>query len=1117
MNALLLLCSTRLGMFRIRQIVSSILLLGSCLLHAQDQPLFFQRISLEQGLSQTIVGDILQDRRGFMWFSSEDGLNKYDGYTFTVMRNDPDNPNSLSHNNITCLFEDKAGILWVGTNNGGLNRYDPNTGSFIHYRHDPNDPHSISNDVILAICEDRYGTLWIGTADGLNRIVKTDDKTGNHTPKSDFQRYFYADSDRRTLQYSVIYVIHCDTEGNLWIGTNLGISLISKEDIIIPHQNISIINSNTKRITDEFPELGRSRVIDIHEDHQGILWIGMDTGLYNLIPSSSLPHSIPFEVIRYKHDPRNSHSLSHDQVYAIYEDRANHLWIGTNGGGMNIFDRESGVFIHYVHDPRNVRSISSNEILSIYEDRSGNLWIGTYGRGINKIDRGRKRFTHNVPDPENTNSLSEAIVFGLYEDKNGVLWIGTHGGGLNKLDRKTNRYTHYRANPDNPDALQSNYLRCIIEDSNGFLWIGTNGEGIVRFDRTRNIFETYRNDPRKESSISDNIIRSLFEDRTGTIWVGTFAGGLSKMISGKSPGEPPVFKQYRHDPDNPNSISSNFIRIVYQDRSGNLWIGTYGGGLTKFDPQNEIFTHFRADNTIPNSLSNDYVFTIHEDKNGILWLGTWGGGLNRFDPATGFFKNFTDMHGLPNNAIYGILEDDSGNLWLSTNNGISRFDTVQETFRNFKTSDGLQSREFNGGAYYKSPKGEFFFGGVNGFNTFYPDEIHDNTYIPPVVITSFKKLNREVVFDKPVTDIREIKLSYRDYVFSFEFAALDYTVPDENLYAYKMEGLDPDWFFTDARKRFANYTTLPPGKYTFRVKASNNDGVWNEEGTSIALIITPPYWKTWWFIGMVGIALFSIGYVAYTRRLKTIGMQIELQTAHDAQMSIMPHRDPVVPGLDISGICIPANEVGGDFFDYLWWDEGEQRIGIVVGDVSGKAMKAAMIAVMTSGMISAEASEQTAVHDILTRINRPLYLKTDKGVFVALCLAVIDYERECFCFSNAGLSKPILKSGGKVSSIEGKGVNYPLGMLPDSTYDETPVSLQPGDLLVIYTDGVSEARDHGHNFYTDERLYSLLETMNTEISTANEIKDNIIKDIERFSGSAPRSDDMTVVVVKVSE
>jgi serine phosphatase RsbU (regulator of sigma subunit) len=425
--------------------------------------------------------------------------------------------------------------------------------------------------------------------------------------------------------------------------------------------------------------------------------------------------------------------------------------------------------------------------------------------------------------------------------------------------------------------------------------------------------------------------------------------------------------------------------------------------------------------------------------------------------------------------------------------------------------DGLQSKEFDAGAYFKSRSGEMFFGGINGFNAFYPENIKDNPYVPPIVITSFSKLNREVKLEGSPS---HLELSYRDYVFSFEFAALDYTAPMKNLYAYKMEGLDKDWVYTDASKRSAKYTTLPAGKYAFKVKGANNDGVWNETGVAIGITITPPFWRTWWFRGLAILSAVIVVLLWYRRRLKTVLMQAELQAAHDAQMSIMPHSDPSVEGFDISGICIPAAEVGGDFFDYFWLNDQKTRFGIAIGDVSGKAMKAAMIAVMSSGMISSKANASFSPREALTGLNRPLFAKTNEQTYTALWLAALDVASKTFTYSNAGFLDPLYKSGGSVRLVESTGARLPLGALQDTVYEEGSLRIMKGDVLVLFTDGVTEARNNAKEFYDYAHLRKLLERLDASMLSAREIKTKIIEDVKRFTGSAQQADDMTVLVVK---
>jgi len=1081
----------------------------------QGNRITFEQIFLDQGLSQSIVQCICQDRSGFMWFGTEDGLNQYNGYKFAVIRNIPDDPNSLSYNNVTAIYEDRSGILWIGTFYGGLNKYDPQTKRFFRYQHNPNESNSLSNNNINAIIQDKSGTLWIGTDSGLNKLIPpVPSASGSESEVSllSFVRFQNDPNNPNSLSHNIVRSIYEDKSGTLWIGTDGGLNKFippipkssgsenkGPSPSFIHYQN-DPQNSNS---------LSHNEVYSIFEDQSGTLWIGTKGGGLNRFDRQK------DQFIPYRHSPNNPKSLSHDEVYEIFEDRSGILWIGTNGGGLCIFDRENEEFITYQHDPSDRTTISYNEIRAIYEDRSGLLWIGTYGGGIDKVDKEKRQFTLYEPNPRDANSLSHPIVWSIYEDKAGVLWIGTHGGGLNRFDRRTDQWKHYRYNPDDPNSLSNDIVRVVYEDRSGVFWIGTHGGGINQFDRNTEKFTHYLNDPNDPTSLSRNEIRAIYQDRSGALWIGTYGGGLDKLVPGDKPGAAPTFIHYRNDPNNPNSLSNDFVRAIYEDRSGTFWIGTEGGGLNNFDRASETFTHYRADPNNPNSLNNDYIFSIHEDQLGFLWLSTWGGGLNKFDKVNVKFSHYTEKDGLPNDAVYGILEDDQENLWLSTNNGLSKFNPKTEIFRNYSAEDGLQSNEFNGGSFYKSRSGEMFFGGIEGFNAFYPDQIKDNPFIPPIIITAFSKLNREVEFDKPLSQVKELKLSYKDYVFSFEFAALDFTAPEKNMYAYKMEGLDDDWVYTSSKKRFATYTTLAPGSYTFRVKGSNNDGVWNEQGASMKIIITPPIWKTWWFQSIAALLLIGLAYLLFRRRLKNIRLKTELQAAREAQMSIMPQADPQIEGFEISGICIPANTVGGDFFDYFWLNKEQTKFGIAIGDVSGKAMESAMTAVMTSGMINAKVEpDNISIKAMMTSLNRPMYLKTDKKMFTALCLASLDMNTKELTFTNAGLIEPLLKSGDSVEYIGSVGLKHPLGLVEDVTYEEKKVQLKSGDNLIFLTDGIPEAQNHSRELYGDENIKSLLQKIDTSTLSAREIKEKIIEDVRRFSGTASQHDDMTVIVVK---
>jgi DNA-binding NtrC family response regulator/ligand-binding sensor domain-containing protein len=804
----------------------------------------FQHLSLEEGLSQSIVERIIQDSRGFMWFCTEDGLNKYDGYTFTVLRTNPENPSSLSQNHITCIIEAKNGIFWIGVFNGGLNRYDPISGSIKTYRASPNDPDGLCHDVIRDILEDDDGTLWIATEGGFSHFNPESEK---------FTCYFHNPHNPKTLSHDIVRSICEDNLGNIWLATDFGLNKFDKKSNQFTRYYHDPHNDNS---------LGFDKVRKVYMNRNGVIWIGTDGGGLDKLTFSA--NGLP-QFTHFRHDPDDPSSLSYNSVYSLYQDANGMLWIGTNGGGLNLYDADTGTFSHCRYTPLDPTSINYDEVYDIYEDQTGVIWLGTYGGGVDKVSQAAEQFTHYKSDPTNPNSLNHDIVWSILEDDDGILWIGTHGGGLNRFDRVHDKWTHYLNDPNDPHSISNNIVRVVFKDNRGTMWLATHGGGLNRFDPRTGRFQAYRHNPADPTSLSHDELRSVFEDSRGNLWIGTHGGGLDKF--NRQTGR---FQHYLHNPDNPNSICNNYIRVMHEDKKGYLWIGTQGGGLNRFDPRTDEFILYKNNPQDSTGLSNDFVFAIIENTDGTFWLGTYGGGLNRFDPATGTCQRFTQSDGLASNSVYALVKDDEGMIWISTTNGISKFNPYNATFTNYNVDDGLQSTEFNGGSCFKSKSGEIFFGGINGFNAFYPENIHENEFKPPIVITAFRKFNELVDLKTPLADLKEIKLSHKDYVFSFEFAALDFTAPERNCYAYKMEGLDKDWLYTDASKRFASYTTLPPGKYTFRVKGSNNDNVWNEEGASIRIVIAPPFWRTPVFRVAVLLLLMLLLYLAYVWRMRTI-------------------------------------------------------------------------------------------------------------------------------------------------------------------------------------------------------------------------------------------------------
>ena len=1064
--------------------------------YSQVSDVSFDQIFLEEGLSQSIVKCILQDHRGFMYFGTEDGLNIYDAYSFKVLRKS-ENPNSLSYNDITALCEDKLGRLWIGTFNSGVNLYIPWKKKFIRFNYNGSNQNSLSNDNINAIVEDKEGNIWVGTDNGLNQIVKSESTDTTFT----IRRGIKVSDKKYVLGNVKVLSLLIDSKGVLWVGTNNGLSKILKENGKILYTIIGYFKEPAAKNS-----LSDNDVRSIFEDANGNLWIGTDYGL-NKISSTDRNKTIP-KFNHYLFSSSNNNSISNNEVYAISEDASGMIWIGTNGGGVNIYDIKKNNFASYRHDQLDNRSLSTDEIRSLYMDRSGIMWIGTYGSGINKVSRGAGQFYHYKHRQDDPTSLSHSIIWSFYEEGDSVLWIGTHNG-LNKLDRKTNTYKYY-FHIHGKNSLSNNVVRVITPLNDGKLLIGTNGGGMDEFDPKTGYFKNWSNVSDKQNSLAQNEIRSIYRDGKGIVWIGTYGKGMDKFDPSTG-----IFKHFVNIPDDTTSLSQNYVRAIIEDEEGYLWIGTEGGGLNKFDKKSEKFIRYRAHNGDLNSLSSEYIFSIYYDASGILWLGTYGGGLNRFDTKTGLVNKYTLLDGLPSNSIYGMLKDRDGNFWISTNNGLSKYNPKENKFKNYNVKDGLQDNEFNGGSYYKTKSGEMLFGGINGFNAFYPENIKDNKYIPPVVITSFKKFNKKVNFSEQLTSIREIELPYSDNVFSFEFSALDYSAPEKNKYAYKMQGVDKDWVFVNADQRIAAYTTLPPGKYVFYVKGSNSDGLWNEKGVKLILTIIPPFWQRLWFIIFVAVLIIGIAYLLYMRRLRIIRMKIELQTAHDAQISIMPLLDPVIDNLEISGTCIPANEVGGDFFDYFWLDNDPKKFGIMIGDVSGKAMKAAITAIMTSGMIMSETRSNGSISKILENVNASLINKIEKRMFVAICLCVIDIENKQLSIANAGLNRPIILTDGKIDFLQPEGPRLPLGVKSNIQYEQTDYNLKKGDLIILTTDGINEAQNINRELFGDERLKQFILSLNNTGLSVLDIKNAIIKEVQKFIKKDKPNDDMTVLVIRI--
>jgi diguanylate cyclase (GGDEF)-like protein len=771
---------------------------------AAARPIRFDRLSLEEGLSQSTVQDILQDRQGYVWLATEDGLNRHDGHTFKVYRHEPGDAGSLPSSFVWDVEEDQSGNLWVATS-AGLARLDRATDRVARIAALP-----ARNARVLRFSSD--GTvLWVGTRDaGLFRF---------EVQGGQWRRFAHAAGDDRSLADDRVYALLVDRRGRLWVGTDGGLDRLDEDGMSFTH---------VPRPADPASP-GEVKVRALLEDDAGAIWIGTSAGgVSRLDPGTGTWRS-------FRADAGDPGSLAHDQVRALLQDDEGRLWVGT-GDGLDLFDPARETFAHYRHDPRQPRGLADGHVLALAQDRGGVLWVGTRLGGAHKWNPLSWQFGHVAPRPEEAGGLGSGYVTSFSEDRAGRLWIGTFDAGVYAMDRTTGRMAAHRHVPGRADSLPSDRVMALRHDHRGHLWIGTQDAGLVRFDAASGTFKQFRRDPRRSDGLSADGVTALLEGPDGLMWLGTYGGGLERFDP-----QTERFTHFRHDADDPSTLSGDRISSLAEAADGRLWVGTMEAGLNLLDPRTgraERFAH-RADD--PASLPSDTIHTLFVDAAGQLWVGTHSG-LSRMR-AEGGFETFTTRAGLPSDVVYGVRGDAQGRLWLSTNNGLSRFDPRTREFANYAVSHGLQAAEFNFGAWYQSPSGELAFGGVAGFNLFRPDRLRQVTQPPAVVLTALTVGHRPVA--GPPDTLRELSLGFRDKVLGIEFAALDFTAPDRNRFAYKLDGFDPDWVPL-AGRRGVTYTNLGPGRYTFRLRAANADGRWNEEGLALPVAVAAAPWATPW-------------------------------------------------------------------------------------------------------------------------------------------------------------------------------------------------------------------------------------------------------------------------------
>lgn len=826
---------------------------------AQKNRLSFEHLTSNEGLSQSNVLCILQDSRGFMWFGTQDGLNRYDGYEVKVYRRDPSNKNSLTNDYIRDITEDKYGNIWISTWGNGINKFDRKTERFTGFENDPKDPKSLPSNFINGMITDHEGMVWMSSEGGLIML-----DPGSNT----FTHYTHSIGDPTSLSSNLTSVLLEDSRHNVWIGTTgEGVNVFDRKTRSFKHYRAAATNKNS---------LAGNVLTALFEDSKGSIWMGTSGNGLSILDQSNGTFT------NYTSDPRNPNSLSNNVVFSITEDFGGKIWIGTENGGLSVFDPATKSFENYKQNTIEKNGLSSSSINRIYTDQKGNIWIGTYNAGINLVSRDISKFAH-YKHLEAENSLSHNNVLSILEDSKNRLWIATDGGGLNMLDRKTGVFTYYKHKDGNPNTIAGNFVLSLAEDADHNIWLGTWGNGITIFNPDKNTYRHLRNDPKNAATIPGNNVWSIYKDRNNVMWIGTLEKGLAKYDQAS--------KKFTSFTVENNNLSSNNVMAITEDAQGDLWIGTDGAGINLLDRKTGLFTPYVHSASL-NSLSDNGVNALYADKTGKLWIGT-NEGLNCLDIHTKKFINYHIADGLPNATIYGIVEDDKSNLWISTNKGLSRFDQLKKSFRNYEPSDGLQGNEFRQ-SYCKSRSGALYFGGINGFNEFFPDSLKETQYDPPLVLTDFLISNKRVPIgddstDSPlkqsITETSELTLGYNHSVVAFQFASLNFTSSKRKKYSYMLEGFDQTWNEVGGR-RTAYYTNLDPGTYVLKVRGMDNQGNWSGKIATLKMVVTPPYYMTWWFrfIAVITVIFIAIAYNQYRihiikKQKKVLQKEVRLRTA----------------------------------------------------------------------------------------------------------------------------------------------------------------------------------------------------------------------------------------------
>ncbi|MFN3917157.1 MAG: two-component regulator propeller domain-containing protein [Flavobacteriales bacterium] len=1059
-----------MGYNGVYRILLTLIFLAAFVAKSQEaKDIRFRTLSIEHGLSQSSVNALLEDKQGTIWIGTQDGLNRYNGIGFNILNFNQNDTTTISSGHIRSLLECKDGLIWAGTEGAGLNSYNKLTGKFTRYYYDKNNESSLSNNHVRCLLESRSGAIIVGTTGG--GVCCFDKNTGKFTQ---FTGRLKSGMDVTRLRVESLFE---DEKGVIWVGT-------SKNGLIT-------FNPRTSELKEIFyaTDLQNARITAITRHNDSRIWVATyGNGLLLLDRRNN-------SIVKHLYKSSNQNNIPSDFIVSIFQDDEQRLWVGTYGSGLIIYNLATNRYKHLQHQKDLSFSLTNNDVWSLCKTREGVMFVGTDGGGISLYNKTSQKF-RLYRNTTQSSALSNNMVRCIFEDSKGLWWIGTYGGGLSSYDPFTEKYTSFKNDPKEPYSISTDRVVSVLETPDGLLWFGTDGGGLNKYDRKTGRFYAYKHISGDTASLSNDVIWCMSVEEGKGLWLGTRGGGLN-FFDFKTE----TFQVLKNNPIDNTTIGSDFIRCIMQENKNYLWVGTEGGGFCRLDKNTLKVKNYKNGIKNNNTLNNNTVRCLHIEYPNKIWIGTDGGGLNLLNTDTEEFTHYTEKDGLPNNVIYGILSDVDGYLWMSTNKGICRFkkDGAQILIKNYDISDGLQSNEFNTGAYFKNAKGELFFGGINGFNKFLPEDVQENTFVPPVILTDFKVFEKQYTLDTLIEFKRELILHYTENFFSFGFAALSFSMPEKNRYAYKMEGFDKDWVEVQNRN-YASYTNLDPGTYVFRVKASNNDGYWNNDGVTIRVVILPPFYKTTWFYSLcIFVILLSIFmYIKIIERKlrrekavlektvnqrtseileKNIALNRQQQEITDSinyakriQQAILPLKEEVGACFSEAFIYyVPKDIVSGDFYWYKRIDT--DNLLLAMGDCTGHGVPGALMSMIGLDKLNEITLDEHSPGKIIACLNSEIKRSLRQASF--------DVLEDNFS-TNDGMDIALCKINTKTLQVEYAGANRPLWVFrsaiegyqfeevsptkesvggftdEDAIFETKRIKLSKGDTLYLFSDGYSD-------------------------------------------------------------